>query len=156
MRNILLQFFFAQPKPFSGECSLPAICFCFSICSSFSVVSWLMSYFGFTLLFISEQNQFLFSLLFRATPVANGSSQARGWIGATAASLCHSHSNEGSEPGLQPTPQLTATLDSQPTQQGHAPSWILVRFVNHWATKGTPKLVVFFLTKSLSELCIRV
>ena len=32
-------------------------------------------------------------LLFRAVPKAYGGSQARGWIRATAASLCHSHSN---------------------------------------------------------------
>ena len=49
-------------------------------------------------------------LLFRANPVTYGSSQARGWIGATAASLYHSHSNTGSEPYLRPTPQLMATL----------------------------------------------
>ena len=41
-----------------------------------------------------------------------GSFQARGLIGAAAASLHHSHSNIGSEPCLQPTPQLTATADS--------------------------------------------
>ena len=42
-----------------------------------------------------------------------GSSQARGPIGATAAALrhSHSHSHARSEPCLQPTPQLTATLD---------------------------------------------
>ena len=33
----------------------------------------------------------LFYLLFRATPTAYRSSQARGQIGATAASLCHSN-----------------------------------------------------------------
>ncbi|RKM63539.1 hypothetical protein C0984_19550, partial [Clostridioides difficile] len=47
----------------------------------------------------------------RATPVAYGGSQARGLIGAIAAGLHHSHSNTGSEPHLQPTPQLTATPD---------------------------------------------
>ena len=36
-------------------------------------------------------------LLFRATPAACGSSQARGWIGTAAAGLHHSHSNAGSE-----------------------------------------------------------
>ena len=41
---------------------------------------------------------------FRATPLAYGGSQSRGWIGATAASLQHSHSNSGSEPHLWPTP----------------------------------------------------
>ena len=46
-----------------------------------------------------------------AVPVANGRSQARGRIGATAASLRHGHSNMGSEPHLRPTLQLTAMLD---------------------------------------------
>ena len=46
--------------------------------------------------------------LFRATPAAYGSSQARGRMGAAAAGQCHSHSNSGSEPHLQPTPQLMA------------------------------------------------
>ena len=53
---------------------------------------------------------YLFSL-FRATPLAYGGSQARGPIGAVAASLCQSHSNSGSELHLQTTPQLTAMLD---------------------------------------------
>ena len=44
----------------------------------------------------------------RATPSAHGGSQARGLIGAVAAGLHHSHSNGGSEPHLQTTPQLTA------------------------------------------------
>ena len=50
---------------------------------------------------------FLFFCLFafsRATPAAYGGSQARGLIGAIAAGLRHSHSNVGSEPGLQLTP----------------------------------------------------
>ena len=55
---------------------------------------------------------FLF-LLFKATPVAYGGSQARGLIGATAASHSHSHShsNTGSKLRLRPTPQLVAMLD---------------------------------------------
>lgn len=52
-----------------------------------------------------------FCCLFRATPMAYRGSQARGPIGAVAASLCQSHRNAGSEPVLQPTPQLTATPD---------------------------------------------
>ena len=57
-----------------------------------------------------------FFLLFRATPTAYGSSQARGRIGAVAAGLCHSHSNTGSlthwaRPGIEPSS-----------------SWILVGF----------------------------
>ena len=47
----------------------------------------------------------------RAAPSAYGGSQARGRIGAVAAGLRQSHSNAGSEPHLQPTPQLTATPD---------------------------------------------
>ena len=43
--------------------------------------------------------------------MAYGGSQARGLIGAVASGLHHSHSNAGSEPHLQPTPQLTAMLD---------------------------------------------
>ena len=38
-----------------------------------------------------------FCFLFRAAPAANGGSQARGQIGAAAASLHRSHSNVGSE-----------------------------------------------------------
>ena len=54
---------------------------------------------------------FWFFFFFRATPVACGSSQAWGQIGAIAASLHHSHRNARSQPHLQPTPQLTATPD---------------------------------------------
>ena len=46
-----------------------------------------------------------------AAPAAYGGSQARGPIGAVAAGLRQSHSNAGSEPRLQPTPQLMATQD---------------------------------------------
>ena len=51
---------------------------------------------------------FLYFLLFRAAPVAYGSSQARGQIGVAAAGLCSSHSNAGSlthwaRPGSEPT-----------------------------------------------------
>ena len=49
--------------------------------------------------------------LFWAAPVAYGGSQARGLIGAVAASLHQSHSNTRSEACLQPTPQLRATPD---------------------------------------------
>ena len=50
--------------------------------------------------------------------MAYGGSQARGPIGAVAASLGHSPSNLESEPCLQPSPQLTATPDRQPTEPG--------------------------------------
>ena len=54
---------------------------------------------------------FVCFLLFRAAPLAYGGSQARGPIRATAAGLHHSHSISGSEPCLQPIPQLTAVLE---------------------------------------------
>ena len=52
----------------------------------------------------------LFSIS-RAAPAAYGGSQDRGLIRAVAAGLRQSNSNVGFEPHLQPTPQLTATLD---------------------------------------------
>ena len=63
---------------------------------------------------------FFFFFLFRATPRAYGSSLAWGWIGATVANLCHSHSNSGSEPCLRPTSQLMAMPDH----------------LTHWARPG--------------------
>ena len=63
----------------------------------------LLIYIGFFCLLVC-----LFVCLFRARPVAYGCSQARGQIGATAASLYHS--NTRSKPHLQPKTQLVATL----------------------------------------------
>ena len=54
---------------------------------------------------------FVFLLFIWAAPAAYGGSQARDLIGAVATGLRQSHSNAGSEPRLQPTPQLTATPD---------------------------------------------
>ena len=56
---------------------------------------------------------FIYYLLFfnRAAPAACGNSQARGHIGAATTGLCHNHSNMGSEPCLQPIPQLMAMPD---------------------------------------------
>ena len=94
---------------------------------------------------------YLFICLFafsRATPAAYGGSQARGWIGAVATSLRQSHSNAGSEPRLQPTPQLTAntTVHGNAGSLTHwaragiepSTSWFLVGFVNHCTMTGTP------------------
>ena len=44
-------------------------------------------------------------------PAAYGGSQARSQSRAEAAGLGHSHSKAGSEPHLQPTPQLMAMPD---------------------------------------------
>ena len=49
-------------------------------------------------------------------------SQARDQTGVTAAGLHHGHSKAGSEPHLQPAPQLTAMPDRQPTEQGQGPN----------------------------------
>ena len=64
--------------------------------------------------FIYLKKNFFFCLfaISWATPAAYGGSQARGRIRAVASGLRQSHSNSGSEPRLQPTPQLTATPDS--------------------------------------------
>ena len=64
----------------------------------------------------SNKLSFYFFGLFRAG--AYGGSQARDLIGAVTASLHHSHSNTISKPLLQPTPQLMATADPQPPEQG--------------------------------------
>ena len=61
---------------------------------------------------------FAFFFPFWATPVAFGGSQARSLIRAVAVGLHQGHSNAGSKPHLQPTPQLTAMPDPQPTEQG--------------------------------------
>ena len=87
--------------------------------------------FYFTLLFYFML--FYLFIYFRAAPMAYGSSQARGWIIATAASLHHSHSHIRFELELRPTPQLMATLRSLThwarPGMGPATSWFLVGFV---------------------------
>ena len=60
---------------------------------------------------IIECIYFFFFVFSRATPASYGGSQARGPIGAIAAAVCQRHSNGGSEPRLQPAPQLTAMPD---------------------------------------------
>ena len=54
---------------------------------------------------------FVFMLFLWATPTAYGDSQARGPVRAVATGLHQSHSNMGSKPRLQPTPQLMAMPD---------------------------------------------
>ena len=72
--------------------------------------------------------------------MACGISQARGQSGARAASLRHIHRNKGSELHLQPTPQLMAMLDAQPTEEGRDQTRILMATSGihfHCATMGT-------------------
>ena len=81
-----------------------------------------------------------------------GSSQARGPIGAAAASLCNSHSNARSELSLWPMLQFGSTRSlTHWVRPGIQPasSWILVVFLTHWATIGTPKSC-WFLSESRS------
>ena len=73
---------------------------------------------------------FFFSFLFRAIPVAYGSSYTRGPIRVAAAGLCHSNATAISETRLQPMPQLAATPDSNPLSKARvepASSWMLCR-----------------------------
>ena len=68
----------------------------------------------FSLVIKLHENSFFFFSLFAISwvaPTAYGGSQARDPIGAVAAGLLQSHSSAGSEPRLQPTPQLMATPD---------------------------------------------
>ena len=70
--------------------------------------------------------------------------QARGQIGATVSGLCHSHRNLGSRIWGRSVTYTTAR--GKPGSLTHrvrpgiepVTSWLLVRFINHWATTGTP------------------
>ena len=79
--------FLVGPSGFEDDC----------VMSPIQCIRW--SFFFFLLLLF-----FFFSL--GAAPEAYGSSQARGWIGAAAAGLYHSHSNVRSWLRLRPIPQL--------------------------------------------------
>ena len=54
---------------------------------------------------------YYYSIFFFLWPYLQHGSQPRSQIRASAAGLYHSHSNTGSEPYLQPVPQLAATLN---------------------------------------------
>jgi len=89
---------------------------------------------------------FFFFCLFRATPVAYGSSQARGQIGATAASHSHSHNNPWSEQHLWPITQLMATWILNPVNEARDQTHVLMDpswFCYCWATTGTPSPLFF-------------
>ena len=64
---------------------------------NYSIWHWsiqVVNTWGYILLFFFFS--FFFFFFFWATPVAYGISQARSWIGAVSAGLCHSHSSAGS------------------------------------------------------------
>ena len=92
---------------------------------------------------------FFFFFLLRAASAACGSCQARGWIGAAATGLHHSHRNIGSKPHLWPTPQLTAmpgplthwvSPGIEPTS-----SWKLVRYYH------SPLIFIFKYSQEILE-----
>ena len=82
-------------------------------------------------------------LLLTTAPVAYGSSQARGQIGAAAAHQRHSHSNEGSKLHLWSTYTTYGNNESL-THWASPRDWTCVLMdTNHirfcWATTGTPR-----------------
>ena len=86
----------------------------FNHVGSFNYVGFFCCFFVFLFLFfvcLFVCLFFVFLPFLELLPEAYGGSQARGPIGAVAASLRQSHNNTGSELCLQPTPQLTATPD---------------------------------------------
>ena len=91
---------------------------------------------------------FVCFLLYRATPAAYGSSQARSQMGATAASLHHSYSNARFEPCLQLHHSKWQCQIFNPLNGAKDQTCILtdtsrVRF--HWATTGTPTTLYWLL-----------
>ena len=106
-----------------------------------NLLSKMVHSYQWNIIFLWRRFLFLsFSFFNRATPVACGGSQVRGWIGATAASLHHSYSNLESKPHLWPKPQLTAILNplGEARDQTHilmGNSWVCY----HWATTGNPE-----------------
>ena len=80
-------------------------------------------------------------VFFRAPSMAYRNSQARGWIGAAAATLHHSHSIVGSERNLQSTPQPRQCQILNPLREARDQTHVLMdtRWVHYcWATIGTP------------------
>ena len=77
---------------------------------------------------------FFFFCLFRAIPTAYGGSQARGQIGATAESLCCSHSNT-----------ISLTHRARPGVESVSP-WMLVRFIpsEPWQDRNSLAKKLFF------------
>ena len=93
-------------------------------------------------------------VLFRATPVSYGSSQARGWIQAAAARC--SHSDTGSEPCLWrcTTAHGNAGSLTHWARPGIEPtsSWILVRFISTTEPPLLPSLICCSFSSFLRQL----
>ena len=87
----------------------------------------------------------IYLLLFRAAPMAYGSSQARGWTRDAAAGLHHSHSNIRSKLHLQPTPQQYQIFNtlSEARDQTHIlmnTIWLIM----HWTAMGLLNLQILY------------
>ena len=80
--------------------------------------------------------------LFRATPAAYVSSQARGQIGAIAAGLYHSQAESATYTTAHGNTR-SLTDWARPGIDSES-SWILVGFANHWAMMGTPKTRIWY------------
>ena len=65
-------------------------------------------------------------------------SQSRGQIEVATAGLYHSHSNAKSKLCVQPMPQFAPVPHWARPGMKLSSSWILIRFLTHWATTGTP------------------
>ena len=86
------------------------------------LIRWTKSWYwggAYTLLLLNSFTFFFFAF-FRVTAMAYGSSQDRGWIGAVAAGLRHSHSSVG----------IQAASANYTTVHGNTGS------LTHWARKG--------------------
>ena len=109
----------------------------------------------------SSSFPFFFFGLFMATPMAYGSSQAKGRIRAVVAGLRQSNSNARSKLHLQPIPQLMATW-ILPLHEARDRTCILMdasQIHFHWATTETPCIPFFFFfvflsfSRSVPEAC---
>ena len=107
--NNSLIFFFCLVETISS-CIIVKISFEILFIRIFRIISPIMLYL-FSVSMLINLVLLVCLCLFKPTPMAHGSCQARGRIGAADASLCHSHSSTRSEPHLQPTMQLEAMPD---------------------------------------------
>ena len=106
----LSTYYSLQPKLFPAHQTLPIGEESLALCQLY-FMGWKLGSIKFLFYFILFYFTLLLLYCLFAISWAYGGSQARGLIGAVAAGLRQSHSNVGSEPRLQPTPQLTATPD---------------------------------------------
>ena len=96
-------------------------------------ISWVMYMWGFVFVFVF--------CLFRAARAAHGSSQARGWIRAVAAGLCHSHSHAYPSQVYDLHHSSWQCQIFNPLNEARALTIIFMdtnRVCYPWAMKGTP------------------